>query len=691
MKITKYIAIVISIACQIQLQAQKLDRSKLPTPAPAPQIKIGKVDNFSLPNGLKVYVVTNNKVPRIAINLVLDRDPILEGNAAGYTQAVGSLLTTGTKTRTKDQFDEETDFIGATLSASSTGIYGASLKKHSQKLMEIMSDMLLNPNFTQPELDKIKKQMLSGLADAKENPNAIVGKVSQVLLFGNSHPYGEQMTPKTVENIQLDICKKYFETYFKPNIGYLAIVGDISVPEARSMVQKYLGSWKAGKVPTNYIATNQAIEKTKVIIVDRPNAVQSVIRVINPAKLTIGSPDVIKSRITNDILGGGEARLFNNLREKHGYTYGAYSGLQSDKHMGKFSVNLSVRNAVTDSAIAEVIKELQLITSTPPAADELERTKSDLTGSFVFSLERPQTIADFAINTARYNLPGNYYSNYLKEIEAATATDVQAMAQKYIKPNNAYIIVVGKALEITDKLKKFGEIEYYDAEGNKTKAPEAPKAAPAGLTTDMVLKKYIDALGGASKIAAINDITVNMKGQIPNGPELQAVVTKKAPGKSLTELKVMGNTMQKIVVDGTMAYTEIQGQKNIQKDSELAQSIGKSKLFYELNPSAAGMTTSLAGTEIINGATCQKVEFKLAGSTWAEYYDTTTGYKVRSIDTQKSPAGEVQITTDYKDYKTIEGVMVPHTITQMLGPGMSIDLKLSSASINKGVADEIFK
>lgn len=670
--------------------AQKLDRSKLPNPAPAPQIKIGKVDNFTLPNGLKVYVVTNTKVPRVAFNLVLDRDPLYEGEAAGYTQAVGSLLTTGTKNRTKDQFDEETDFIGASLSASSGGIFASSLKKHSNKLMELMSDMILNPNFTQAELDKIKKQMQSGLADEKENPNAIANKITQKLIFGANHPYGEQLTSASIDKINLDICNNFYNTYFKPNIGYLAVVGDITSVEARTMVQKYLGAWKSGQVPKHSIATNQQIDRTKVIIVDRPNALQSVINIVNPAKLVLGSPDVIKSNIANDILGGDEARLFNNLREKHGYTYGAYSSLQPDRHIGKFTASASVRNAVTDSSISEMLKEINLMVNTKPEKEELDRTKSNRSGSFVFSLERPQTIANFAINTARYNLPLDYYSNYLKAIEATTAEEVQEMAQKYIKPNNALIIVVGKALEIADKLKKFGPIEYYDVEGNKTKAPEAPKAAPVGLTAQAVLGKYIDAIGGSTKIAAINDLVMDMKGNIPNGPELNAVITKKAPGKSLQEIKIMGNTMQKVVVDGTMAYSEQRGQKNVQKDAELAVSLAKAKLFYEVNPLAAGLQTRITGTEQIDGADCNKIEFKIGESSWTEYYDAKTGLKVRSTESQKGPQGEVQINIDYKDYKAVEGVLMPHTIVQNMGP-MKIELKASTITVNKGVDDALFK
>lgn len=703
----KYITVLLALLChftfaqnknktykpaikQTKVQTSKLDRSKLPEAAPAPLIKIGKAENFTLENGLKVYVVRNAKLPRVAFNLVLDRDPLLEGDRAGLTSAVGSLMATGTKTRTKEQYDEEVDFIGANISTSSTGIYAASLKKHTEKLLNIMGDVVLNPNFQQAELDKIIKQMKSGLADAKENPNAIASKVSSLVLFGKNHPYGEQMTNQTVDNITIEACNQYYNTYFKPNIGYLAVVGDISAAEAKTLINKHLGAWKSGSVPRQSITIPAQIAKTKVILVDRPSAVQSVISVVNTANLKYGSPDVIKSRITNDILGGGDARLYTNLREKHGYTYGAYSSLSADKYVGKFSAGASVRNAVTDSALTELMKELRLIRNSPPTEAELSRTKNDLNGSFVFSLESPQTVANFAINTARYNLPADYYSNYLKNIDQTTDKDVHAMAQQYIKPDNCYIVVVGKASEIADKLKQFGEVEYYDADGNKTTAPEAPKPIEKGITAESVLGKYLNAIGGKEKLATVNDVAMSYTGQIPNGPALIISIQKKGATKSLQEVKMMGNTVQKIVVNGATAKMINQGQTAELKDDELKQAIAKASQFYEIDPEKAGLKTTIEGSEKINGVDCTKVGFAIGNSKWTEYYDNTSGLKIKSVESKKTPNGDVEVAIEYADYKDFEGIKFPSIMKQNMGP-MTLELKLEGVKINKGIEDKLFE
>src|SRR5690606_27228333 len=218
-----YIILIISLLFSSAAVAQ-INRSQLPEPGPAPEIKLGEVEDFTLDNGLKVFVVENHKLPRVAFSLVLERDPLVEGEKAGLTGFVGEMLTAGTTSRTKEQLDEEVDCIGASLSASSTSLYGSSLKKHQNKRLEPRADVLFNPVFPQAELDKLKKQALTGLAAAKDNPDAISSHLANALVYGKEHPYGEHQTEATTENITVEDVKNYYNTYFKPNIAYLAIV-----------------------------------------------------------------------------------------------------------------------------------------------------------------------------------------------------------------------------------------------------------------------------------------------------------------------------------------------------------------------------------------------------------------------------------------------------------------------------------
>src|SRR5690606_18478101 len=197
---------------------------------------------------IKGFVVEDHKVPTIAFSIQLDVQPEPEGAKVGVSQFVGELITAGTQKRSKDQFDKEVDQIGASLAASSSSMYGYSLTKFQNQLLDLMSDALLNASFQQTELDKLKKQTLSGLESNKNEPDAMLQNVASVLNYSNAHPYGEVMTEATVNNIQLADCKAYYQKYFHPNVAYMAIVGDITVAEAKALVNKYFGTWEKGAV-----------------------------------------------------------------------------------------------------------------------------------------------------------------------------------------------------------------------------------------------------------------------------------------------------------------------------------------------------------------------------------------------------------------------------------------------------------
>lgn len=669
--------------------AQQLDRSKLPADAPAPQIKIGKPETFTLANGLKVFVVENHKLPRVAVNLVLDREPLLEGNKVGAASFAGQLLMNGTKTRTKAQLDEEVDFIGADLSTSQTGAFGRSLSKNVGKLFELMSDVVLHPAFPQAELDKLKKQTKSGLAAQKDNPNAIATKVANVVMFGKNHPYGEQQTEQTVDNITIADVQNYYNTYFRPNIGYLAVVGDITPAQAKTLVEKSFGGWQRGDVPKPTYPAPAPIAKTKIALVDRPASVQSVVSVVYPVMLKPYSQETILASVMNDILGGSEARLFNNLREKHGYTYGAYSNLQGDRLVGRFRAGASVRNAVTDSSVAEIMNELNAISTKPVTAEELKQTKNAFGGNFIFTLEDPQTVANFAINTARYNLPADFFPNYLKYVDAITEADVANAGKQFIRPNNAVIVVVGKASEIADKLKRFGEIEYFDNQGNRVEAPKAAAAVPVGMTAQQVLDKYIAAIGGKDALMKVQDMTMQMSTEM-QGQKLTMTRRAKAPNKSAMTVTAMGMEMMKMVSDGQGASRTMRGNTMKVEGKELEQSLAQGGLFPELRYTDTKVTSTLEGSEKVDGKDAYKVKNTTpGGATWTDYFDTQTGLKVQTSTVQRGPQGETVATVGYGDYKPVNGVLIPHTIRQPMGP-MNMVLSVDKVEINKGLTDSEF-
>ena len=657
----------------------QVDRSKLPASGPAPEIKIGEAETFTLANGLKVFVVKNTKLPRVSFTLVFERDPILEGDKAGLTTFIGDMMMGGTKNRTKDQLDQEIDFIGASLSASATSVSVSSLKKHQGKVLELMADVLFNPVFPQPELDKLKKQSLTGLATTKDDPQAISSRLSRAVLYGKNHPYGESQTEQTTKNITLDDVKAYYQTYFKPNIAYLAIVGDIEKAEAQRVVNQYFGTWKKGVVPTFTYPMPVRAAKQAVALVDRSSSVQSVIDVTQPVAMKIGDPDYISSRLLNQILGGGSAsRLFMNLREDKGFTYGAYSSIDADKLVGTISASASVRSEVTDSAVYEFVYEIKNLVDKGVTQEELDKAKAELAGSFGRSLEQPGTVANFALNTARYNLPKDYYATYLKKLNAYTVADINATAKRLIEPDKFIITTVGNGAEIKEKLAQFGEVVEYDIMGE----PAKKLVAEADMTAEKVLENYLNAIGGAAQVAAIKTAKISMDANVMGTALTIAFVYDSENGRYGQKLSIAGNVMQKTTLANGKGSMSAQGNVLEMDPAQLAEAQLNSYLFPEAVYKANGYSVTLDGLKDVDGKPAYKVVITNAsGSKLTNYYAQDSGLKIK----YENPSfGD----TYFGDYQAMNGVLLPMSWT-IKSPQIPVPLeaKVTSLQVNVPVTD----
>lgn len=691
----KILLIVITAVVSTQLFAQKsaanLDRSKPPQPAAAPVIKLGNTQSFELANGLKVFVVENHKLPKVAYSFVFNVHPGLENEAVGVSQVTGELMTSGTKKRSKDQLDGDIDFIGATVNTSAQNVYAASLKKQQEALLDILSDIILNPDFKQEELEKIKMQTISGLETQKDDPDAIAQNIKSVLNFSKAHPYGEIATEQSILNVTLEKCNTYYKTYFRPNVAYLAVVGDITVSEIKPLIEKYFSAWQKAEVPASNFATPAAPAKTRVALVNKSGAVQSIINVTYPVDLKPNNPDVIKVKVLNTILGGGmSSRLFENLREKHGYTYGSYSALNSDELVAEFTAFAKVRNSVTDSALTELVNELNRIRNEKVTQEELTGIKNYLTGNFAIALEDPATVARFAINTERYHLPKDYYQNYLKTLAAVTVDDIYAMAQKYIRPNNATILVVGDKKELAKKLESFTPLqplELYDNYGNTVVDTSKPIAET--VTVKTVIESYLTAIGGRKAIAEVKDVSTKMNAKL-QGMEINISTFQKTPNKYAMAIKMGPMVVQKEVYDGVKGMqSSPQGKSELTGDG-LEQMKLQATLFVEMHYEKMGYKLVLDGTENINGKDCYKLNVTSPkGQKITEYYDRETGLKCRSVLTSKTENGPVSQISDITDYKEVNGVKFPASIT--VSGAMSMKLAAESIEVNKGVSDSEFK
>ena len=688
---------IITIALCTASWGQALDRSVKPKPGPAPEIKLGKTESFTLPNGLRVFVVENHKLPTIACNIELDIKPGLEGDQAGYRDMMSDLLLSGTASRSKDKLNEEIDLMGADFRVSSTSLSGSGLKKYQERIIELMADIAMNSIIKPEELDITRKKTLSGLQTQKNDPDAMVRNISAAVNFGPNHPYGEIATEESVKKISMQSCIEYYHTYFRPNVAYMAIVGDVSMAEIKPLIENYFGNWQSREVPvTNYKLPESAGKLTKVDFAPRTAAVQSVVSVTYPVDLKPGTPDVIKARVANTVLGGGsQGRLFLDLREKHAWTYGAYSSLREDELGGSFSATVKCRNIVSDSSVAALLDEMKLMQTVVVSDTALQNSINYLSGNFAIGLEDPKRVAQFAINIERYHMPKDFYQNYLKNLGAVTAADVIEMSRKYIRPDHANIVVAGSKEEVAGKLARFsadGKVDYYDYSG-KTIAVAEPTATPTGMTAEMVYKNYLAAIGGEKAISAIKDIKII--GTVEShGMNITIQALKKAPNKwkqtAALDMNGKMTTMSKQVYDGTKGFSEVENQKQEIKGDDLADLAAQADLYAELHPEKYGIKRSLKGTENIGSSNAYVLELtngkgKKAGS---EYYDTKTGFLVKKTEGE----GDQLVIIEYGDYKEIPGTggyKVAYKITQIQGTNSNVEL-VQNVLVNKGIADSEF-
>lgn len=669
----------------------QLDRSIRPEPGPAREIQLGDFESFTLKNGLQVIVVENRKVPVVSFSIRLNTGPIMEGTSKGYISLAGALMREGTNNRNKQQIDEEIDFIGASLSTSSGGMFGSSLKKHQDKLLDLMSDILLNPTFPQAELDRAITQSKSGLEVSRNDANFIAGNIATATR-NDGHPYGEVQYPEHLDNITTGLLRQYYETYFKPNIAYLIIVGDIDKSEAEKLANKYFGKWKKGNVRAAKYPKPSVPEANRVAFGNRIGAMQSVVQITYPLDFTPGNPDAIKASAMNTILGGGAffGRLMQNIREDKGWTYGSYSSLWPGEEIGGFSAQAEVRNSVTDSTVTEILYEMRRMMDEPVDEGTLQMVKNYMSGNFGRALERPETIANYAYNIKRYNLPEDYYATYLQKLNAVTAEDIQEMARKYLKPENAIIVVAGNQDEVVDNLKQFaanGEVEIYDPFGRPV-AP--PKEVSEDITASGVIENYINAIGGLDKLNGVMDLW--MKGSLEvQGMSLELEQKQKAPDKYYSVIKMMGNVFQEQVFDGKKGYNSGMGQKQNMTEDEVKDMEFQSKIFPELFYDALGYKFELAGSEKINDQDAYHIKItNPSGKTSSDYFSMETGLKIRSLITQDSPMGSVTIISDFSDYREVNEVLFPFMIKQQAGP-QSFEIVFSEIKINSGLSDDDFK
>ena len=692
MTVAKKIILGLTIIFANSLSAQ-LDRSIVPESGPTPEIFFGKPQTFKLDNGLTVMVVENNKLPRASASLSFDNPLIFEGKIAGVSSILAEMIGNGTQSISKEDFIEEVDFMGASVNITGSGAFAGSLKRYFPRVLELMAAAVLEPLFTQEEFDNQKNLIKESLKTSEKDVSTAASRVQNFITYGSNHPNGEFVSQASLDKASFDDAVDFYNNFSSPNNAYLVILGDVEFEEIKSKVTDLFSSWKSKEVLADSFPEPKNPEETEVIFVDMPNGVQSVVTVINSIDFNKKESDYFSALVATRILGGGGAgRLFNNLREDKGWTYGSYSSIsESYKTKGLVLAQAQVKNEVTDSAAVELLVELEKMRNKLVTDEELMSTKAKYTGNFVMSLENPSTIAGFARNIITQNLPEDYYNSFLENINDVTKKDVQNAAQKYFSPNKTRIFITGKGSEILEKVEgiEFNgnklTVRYFDQYGSETSRPDY--SVSEDITAESVISKYIESIGGAEKLNSISSIEVKATANI-QGTVLEMYSLKNDQNQSLMEMSAMGMTIARTVFNKYQGYNEVNGQKIPLTDIELEQAIINSALFSELNYDFE--TVELVGTSVVNDEKAYEVKITDNKSV---FYSVETGLKLKELESQEIEGNLIIGEVFYNEYEEVDGILLPKEINQVSAaipvPG-GITFKSTSIKLNVKTSDSDF-
>jgi predicted Zn-dependent peptidase len=451
---------------------QRLNRA--PVNKEVLRVKLPRPRQIKLANGLTILVLEQHKLPTVAFTLWVETGALADPkDLPGLAKATAEMLREGTAHRSSAQLAADVDGLGASLGASAdfcadtSTISASGLSESVDRLLELMSDVVLNPTFPPDEFAIYQKRQLAQVEQMRSRSAFLAQERLHQVLYGDFAAAVVSATPQSLKTMSPAQLKDFHDRYYVPNNALLGVVGDVQFDQVVSLIQKHFGAWKSNPVAPPDLGKISPPAASKVTLVDRPDSVQTNI-LAGAIALRRADPDFIPLTVMNRVVGGGaSARLFLNLREKHGYTYGAYSSFTSDIYPGVWRANTEVRNAVTDGSLHELMEEFKRIRTEPVPETELAEARGAIVASFALSLEQPSTLLNFWMTADYYRLPQDYWDRYPEQVAKVSSEVVQRAAKKYVDLDHLQIVCVGDGKQIKEALKKYGPLEVYDADGKR--------------------------------------------------------------------------------------------------------------------------------------------------------------------------------------------------------------------------------
>lgn len=684
-----FIFLIAALGLMTQIASAQIDRTRQPQADPPPKASFPSFEQFTLKNGLKVFFVRDPR-PVVTYRLQVRGGNSTDGKTPGLSSAAAELVTKGTKKHSAQDFAKKIDFVGGSVGAGASSdmvtVSASGLKKHSATILEMFADAIKNPTYPKGEVDKYRQEAITALKANRADPGTIATNAVNRVLFGTS-AYGLTATEESINSITTATLSAYHKAHFMPANSTLAVVGDFSVDELKKTLESAFSDWKKGKSVRVGAPKLPTLKGRRIVLVDRPTSVQSSLRVLGRGPL-FTTPERPKTTILNSILGGGGLgdRLTMNLRESHSYTYSPFSYFSANLHQGYWIGGADVRNDVTDSALKELLFEVDRITREDVTAEELNRHVQSSTGRFLMSIAEPNVTAERVQFIDFYGLPKDYY-NRLPGVYASTTTaELRQLASRYLNSEDLAIVVVGKASEVKTDLEAFGPVEVWDVDLNPV---PTGGGASVGMAAEAVWAKMIDARGGKRKLQAVTSLRstspIEISGIGPTPLTGTITMTAAAPNKAYMGIEAGGFKMFELYVNGVKAVQQQMGKSMAMEGEELSKTLEGARLLKEAWVQEMDAKLSVRQGKKIDGKETIALEITYPKSGKTTFYlDPATYLPMRT----ESDDGEVMIYSAWGDVG--EGVKLPTKLTVEQGPA-SIKATNFTHEVNIKIDDATFE
>ncbi len=671
--------------------AAPIDKPNLdskPGPLQATTFAFPPYIEFTMANGLHVYVIENHEQPTLNIGIsIRGGDAYDPAGKEGTAAIMGDMLGKGTKNRTAQAMAEALDGVGAGISVTtageSMGVSASMLKKHMNVVFPILRDQLQEPTFDEQELAKLKKQYIASIASRRSRPNEIAQALSRKVIYGMNNPLARRQLEKTVNAVTREDVVAFHNAYIRPNLASIAFVGDITEKEARDIVNKYFSDWKKGTAPTVEIPPMRT-EPAGVYFVPRKGSVQSTV-IVSAAGPAVRESDYDATDVMTSYIGGGFGSvLFNTLRETYSYTYSPFSVLTRGRRYNRIAFGAEVRNSVTDSAITVMMRELAKLANEGPDEEALARRVVTEVGQYQLAFEQAGTVGSVLQNAWLNDVPIEDVTTYTDRLARINAGDVQQAAAKYLNMFNLRLIVVGSP-DVKSKIEQFGPIKEFtlDLEPMQESAYEN-----VGMTPQQLIEKHVEALGGRAAVDAVKtmtmkaDVSMTLQGNDLSGTYERIVAT---PNKEFSSIN-LGVMTQQQWANGTTVWMALNGGPAGEQEAEdTKKALLEARIFPLVTALADGYTLVVKGKKdnaIVIDATSP------LGRSERYVLDATTMLISKVEKDDQTPQGVMTTVEKYEAYETIGGVKLPTQITQS-NSIFSMTFR-AKVSVNDVVADTAF-